>query len=280
MTEFQRAILHLEILSINWMMAADTALGKAAWLLWYYDNYTNPRLFNSRTEYLIWLSEREESERVFRGVAIARMMMAASNRVLLRRQLHRDNITDPVTIHHRVSAELFDPILASYVATIQATVVDAFYGPTTSSSFDYVGVAKAFERFATGAGVLRRIVWTPDATDVPSQGSPDGAAIFLFAEFAFMALEQRVGVDQDFWLALLPIFVGMQDLYCRAYRNPMPGPGDEHFDSWSGAPYAEVPPEILAGWYQTAKHESSGDLLVRMGRQLYDRLGDPTPLAN
>lgn len=92
---------------------------------------------------------------------------------------------------------------------------------------------------------------------VRSNTAPDGAAIFLFPEFAQLALQ--MGFDEDDWTAILPALTRMPALYLRVHEVVQPGSTPRPF--WD---YSE-PPEV----------GTHGPALVAYANQLagkYDRL--------
>ena len=85
--------------------------------------------------------------------------------------------------------------------------------PGTHLSMDKERLAFAFLAFANGS--LR------DA-EGSEFGQPNSAHAFSFAEFAWLAIEMAVDVDE--WTLLLPALVEMQKLYCDVYRPPEGAP--------------------------------------------------------
>ncbi len=61
-------------------------------------------------------------------------------------------------------------------------------------------------------------------------GQPNGAGVFFFAEFGFLAIEN--GIDVALWTALLPTLVQMQEIYLRVYEPAPPG-GRHDWDQWT-----------------------------------------------
>ncbi len=86
--------------------------------------------------------------------------------------------------------------------------------PAPGGAIDHPAMNACFEQFANGE--LRSPLASDRAAGV---GEPNGAAYFLFAEFAFLCVES--GIDAGDWLPALRSFVATQEIFMHVYR---PGP--------------------------------------------------------
>ncbi|MBL8747058.1 MAG: hypothetical protein JNK58_11980 [Phycisphaerae bacterium] len=108
----------------------------------------------------------------------------------------------------------------AYLSAVQLEILDAHY-PAGSGE----AVRQAYEWFATG-DLFLRLLPDPQAgkwqdSEYVSNGGPNSANAFCFAEFALLAIEW--GVDADRWLALLPALVGVQELFAHAFGEVRSG---------------------------------------------------------
>jgi hypothetical protein len=83
--------------------------------------------------------------------------------------------------------------------------------PAAGGGLNLVNVRRAFFEFANGG--LR----TPDIEPNSGINEPDSSAYFLFAEFAFLCIEQ--GIDAQEWTQILPWFVASQEIFIFNYRK-------------------------------------------------------------
>jgi len=83
--------------------------------------------------------------------------------------------------------------------------------PSASAPMDLLAIRKAFLDFANGD--LR----TPDVGPNMGINEPDSSAYFLFAEFAFLCVEE--GIDAQEWTKILPWFVASQEIFIFNYRK-------------------------------------------------------------
>lgn len=116
------------------------------------------------------------------------------------------------------------PAWVRALSSLQLGIMRAHY-PGVDAGLDLDTLRAALERFAEGS--LDRLRPSPCGGHA---GRPDGAAVFLWAEFGFLALDE--GVDVDAWTRLLPALVAMQDVYLftAGRRDP------------AGAPLPDDPP--------------------------------------
>jgi hypothetical protein len=111
------------------------------------------------------------------------------------------------------------------------------------SGLDYECIQTCFEMFANGE--LRN----PGGPGFGKPGEPDGAFLFLFAEFATVAIEE--GCDTDIWTNLLRVFVKVQEIFIQVYP-PTKGPGHP-FDRprpYKGPPVGEAEKTRLRNKYK------------------------------
>lgn len=139
----------------------------------------------------------------------ASMLIDPAARVLVRRLLARAAGAPP---------EPMEAPTVAYLSRLQRDLVLETFGPAFPAP-----LLEAFARFGSGELVLE--VARDDARITPrlSNGGPNGAFVFLFAEFALAALE--LGIDADFWPAALPAMLAAAEHYheCYGLRD-----GDRH----------------------------------------------------
>lgn len=102
----------------------------------------------------------------------------------------------------------------AYLSALQLEVLDAHYGVSERES-----IRLAFEAFAAGDLFLRTLPTVGNARDTIdtrlSNGGPNSVLLYLFAEFAFIAIE--LGVDAERWRRIFPALVASQDVFPHAY---------------------------------------------------------------
>jgi outer membrane protein OmpA-like peptidoglycan-associated protein len=86
---------------------------------------------------------------------------------------------------------------------------ESFAAP--GNTLDLAAFRRAFYDFANGD--LR----TPEIGPNAGVGEPDSAAFFLFAEFAFLCIEN--GIRAQVWTEILPWFVSAQEIFIYVYRR-------------------------------------------------------------
>jgi outer membrane protein OmpA-like peptidoglycan-associated protein len=84
--------------------------------------------------------------------------------------------------------------------------------PAPGGTLDLALLRQAFYDFANGD--LR----TPEIGPNKGVGEPDSSAFFLFAEFAFLCIEQ--GIRAPVWTEILPWLVSAQEVFMHVYRRP------------------------------------------------------------
>jgi hypothetical protein len=104
-------------------------------------------------------------------------------------------------------------------SAIQRTLVLKHFGDVADPAA-LAAVDRAYEAFANGE--LAR-----DVDLELFDCEPNSALYFLFAEFAFLAIE--AGIDADFWSRLLPTLVRTQEIYATVYG---PASGERTFASY------------------------------------------------
>jgi len=272
-SDIKRPILRLEWESIR-RGSPDDASRRAAWFMWYYDNHTSGRWLVERQGVLERPYPVEESESNFRRAAVQSTMSLAAARLKCRMDLAAAGERDPHRIRAAVAAvggaKRVDPFATAHLAAVQAAIVDGFYGGGLNRPCREAALADAMERFASGTMALTKAKWPEIEEPGVSQAAPDGPVIFMFAEFALMALEQKVGVDHEAWLRLARIYVGMQTLYRHAYGNPQRPATAAEFVNRSGGPLRPVPVDIRRMWFPAVRHATEDDLIVLMGDHLVE----------
>lgn len=79
------------------------------------------------------------------------------------------------------------------------------------------GIMDAYARFACGELRLNVHAKEKEIRDAFSNGCPNGANVFCFAEFAFVAIE--LGIDAAEWLCIAPALVATQELFLYAFGS-------------------------------------------------------------
>jgi hypothetical protein len=104
---------------------------------------------------------------------------------------------------------------AAATGEMAALLLDLYrrWYPGTTAGFDRDQVRSAMERFA--AGTLGPCAYNGVHDTWSAQ--PDSANLFLFAEFAFLALDQ--GLEPAAWEPLARIFTGIEPIFGRSYGH-------------------------------------------------------------
>jgi hypothetical protein len=101
----------------------------------------------------------------------------------------------------------------AYLSALQLEVLNDHFGDQSRAA-----VARSYEMFACGDLQLKML--TPaDYSEIRclSNGAPNSALAFCFAEFAFLAIE--MGIDAKQWKRHLPALVAVQEIYPLAYGD-------------------------------------------------------------
>ncbi len=208
----------------SYMLAASSAVldnhpqppgpDHAAWFFMQYEVQTHePFLRNWPAAALKDGLEVGKEEIGFRVWAVHEIFQHLSARVLARQGM---GYSAPLKPEHRR--------LVAFLSDIQRCIIQRFF-PEWHEGGTLRGhpLGLAFERFAKGE-LLTRLTDATGSTVayhkdlLVAEAAPDGPAIFLFAEFALLAIEQ--GIDAEFWARLLPTLESMQHLYWHAWGSP------------------------------------------------------------
>jgi hypothetical protein len=112
---------------------------------------------------------------------------------------------------------------------------------------------------------------------IASNGEPDSAHLFFFAEFACLAIEHKV--DTKFWMALLPTLSGIQPIYVNRYGGPPErgsrGRFDEDTFNKFGPKSFDGERELLPISYSRIR--SLEGLLLKIGENISDAFGEYSP---
>lgn len=263
----EMAVLQLEILSLRCPSLSDRVF-RAAWFFWYLDVYTNPPFLGSRYAYLNWGGRLPDHEVKYRCSAIGDLMAALTSRVSKRLALAKAGVQDPLRVRAEVrAATKVDLHCLAHFAAIQCTLMTAFFSDP-GGGFLVNELADAFQRFSAGELLLSRRIPQGSCPHGISQGSPDSAAHFFFAEFALLALDFPWIVGDTFWGRVLPVFVGAQRLFKHAYGDPSrPLPASTYEDCGNRAPRL-IDAQVLNSWYSAIKLDDADALALRMGENL------------
>src|SRR5262249_45565447 len=117
-----------------------------------------------------------------------------------------------------------------YLSALQRDIIQYHYPEWKT---DLSGLRQAFVNFADGKlrdesqkeGVTR--AGKPSSA---SNGEPDSAQLFFFAEFASVAIEHDV--DDEFWRTLLPVLAEIQLIYVNRYGSRAVGFDEKKFGDY------------------------------------------------
>ena len=105
-----------------------------------------------------------------------------------------------------------DPAHVRIISKLMLSALAEVFGAPLMDKERLSRIAAAHDVFSWG-GVYRR---PTESVVERSNMTPDGAAIFMFPEFAHLAM--AMGFDVEDWTALLPILTRMPALYLRAHE--------------------------------------------------------------
>ena len=170
---------------------------------WHYDHETHPRLILENPD----IPEEEKAKR--------RSIIVQTAPILSRRVLERARIAETGgTPDPGELPQVPDVSWVEYLSDLQLGIMQQ-YLPDGYQDTDVAAFAEAFEMFTNGE--LR-----VEVVDSVWNGEPDSAFEFSFAEFAFVAIEKSVDVDE--WSSLLNALVMSQEIFTRAYTPDLPPP--------------------------------------------------------
>lgn len=155
------------------------------------DRYTNPDLLP-----MSGLSEQEYKDR---------MEIVWKCEKLLLQRLHQRRRNEPLS-------KPMDEMERRQIRQISRLLLDLYREGLDAGTgeIDPEELWTAFEMFANGE--LR----VPEDPKFPWNAEPNGAALFCFAEFGFLAFE--LGFDVKEWKRVLPSHVAIQRIFASAYR--------------------------------------------------------------
>ncbi|MCC6229982.1 MAG: hypothetical protein IT432_12250 [Phycisphaerales bacterium] len=128
-------------------------------------------------------------------------------------------------------------------------------------------VARAFASFASGRLLLdiraARSAAAEHARSRSSNGGPNSAFVFLFAEFAAAAIDSDV--DAEVWSKLLPRLVTAAEIYVRCYGELSNGSiVARRLGEYSDMPVRSMPPDELERLLAQHSDESANDAKLRL----------------
>jgi hypothetical protein len=138
------------------------------------------------------------------------------------------NPGEPVPSPRRVAPED-----VAYVSSMMLGLLDDSALRSAADRF------QAYTAFGSGE-LYMRVKGAPGFRAAFSNGGPNGALIFLFPEFALLAIE--TGVDVARWQELLPALIAACGAFVRAYgqRDGKKMPRPIHSDDYPSAPVREL----------------------------------------
>ena len=181
----------------------DPEVKKYQLFYWHYDHETHPRLISDNPDI-------PEEEKIRRRSIIVQTAPVLSRRVIERARIAGTGGTpDPGEL-----PQVSDPSWVEYLSELQLDIMRQ-YLPDGYQEIDVTAFREAFEMFTNGE--LR-----VEVVDGVWNSEPDSAFEFSFAEFAFVAIES--GVDVDEWSSLLNALVMSQEIFARVYKPDLPSP--------------------------------------------------------
>lgn len=147
------------------------------------------------------LNSSAEAERAFREELIGRPghgMVGMLWERIKRRHSDAGDVPENVASRARIA----------YLSALQLDVLNDHFGDRGLDE-----IADCYARFACGELYLSTLSGVIDSDNPPrvSNGAPNSALAFCFAEFAFLAIE--MGIDAKQWKRLLPTLVAVQEIY-------------------------------------------------------------------
>jgi hypothetical protein len=190
--------------------------------------------------------------------------------------LLRARILAKASATHPSTPLLHPPASRDHVQCISGLMLglmdeNLYFNRLKSTSLRVLRIGFAFDSFAAGRLQLKGTT--------SSHGQPNGANLFCFAEFAFLAIEQ--GIAKDRWLDLLPALVRIQEVFLLAY-------GATHgrrapYDSYCRTPMvpvAQLPLWLILNLRNRYSTMEFDELLVnskRLARAAFDASEVSTP---
>ncbi len=145
----------------------------------------------------------------------------------------------------------YDAAVVERISTLMLGLLRSVFGENLLDAETVDRIGKVHDRFSWGG--LRRPLHP--RIRIPNN-VPDGAAIFMFPEFAHLAIE--MDIDADGWTALLPILTRMPALYLRAHELADPAFAPKPFDDYGHPPEFDAPEADLYAHARTLASEYDG----------------------
>lgn len=132
-------------------------------------------------------------------------------RDVLRRRLYlRRKVVD--SVEEVESLPGFDGEAVGSISRLMLQLMQSVFGSEFLEPGVLWVIGRTHDLFASG-----RLRHRSDPKVRVPNNVPDGAAVFLYPEFALLAIEH--GIDVNTWRGLLPILIRMPMLYVRAHEN-------------------------------------------------------------
>jgi len=182
------------------------------------DIATNPELWHGK--YAVWETSNP-ARHLYADLPAGKMRDANGNVGALLRNRELAYLGYP----ERPASPSTETVDLPFVSGVfRALLTRAF--PGDAQVIDLPPATRAFELFASGQ--LRYELVYPDTTRTQSapatNGEPDSAAYFQFADLAIECL--RLQIDTDLWSGLAPCLLYTRELFCPMYCDPLaPAPG-------------------------------------------------------
>lgn len=166
---------------------------------WHYDWETHDKLIPHNRN----IAPDEQQRRI--------SIIRETSKVLCKRVLQRASIiASGRPLQHDELADVPDDSWVDYLSRLQLGVMRD-YLPDSNRGINLAAVAEAFEMFANGELRVKPVHGILNS-------EPDSAHVFSFAEFAFLAIEKQIDVNE--WGSLLSGLVMLQEIFCRTYKPP------------------------------------------------------------
>ncbi|MFG0293726.1 MAG: hypothetical protein ACF8MJ_11335 [Phycisphaerales bacterium JB050] len=190
----------------------------AAWFFVIFDSHAQSDLFETRWDGYgsAWFPLRSV-EAEFRKNCIERLLPPLVSRIAARhaRAFSQSDAEQEDTGAARTHTDFANRPLIAYVSQLQLSIIDLFYPTWRTDGVERSGLAQAFEWFASGELLVRMYPSAARNTYNITDGAPSGPFIFMFAEFAMMAIDHDI--DAHAWAKLLPLLSSIQEIYWHAF---------------------------------------------------------------
>jgi len=227
----------------------DPEVKKYQLFYWHYDHETHPRLILENPD----IPEQEKAKR--------RSIIVQTAPILSRRVLERAKRAETGgTPEPGELPQIPEVSWVEYLSDLQLGIMQQ-YLPNGYQDTDVTAFTEAFEMFTNGE--LR-----VEVVDGVWNSEPDSAFEYSFAEFAFIAIENSVHVDE--WSSLLNAVVMSQEIFTRAYRPDLTPPFFySDYRSTNFAPEKQVDATFKGQLRERYEDKSADELTEQAGKNAF-----------